>query len=121
MKKVIRLTESDLSRIVRRVIKEQESQSTPEGPTLEYFKKNPKGSLTSYFAFVKSVNNDFKQLELHPNFFSELRTDNPNELNSKLPEEEIEWNYELALGERKINVKPKKLNLSAKYWFYIKK
>ena len=118
MKRIIRLTENDLTRIVKRVIKEQ---STPEGPTLEYFKKYPKGSLTSYFAFVESVNNDFKQLELHPNFFSELRTDNPNELNSKLPQEEIEWKYELAPGERNINVKPKKLNLSAKYWFYIKK
>ena len=61
MKKIIRLTESDLTRIVRRVIKEQESQMTDEqidmeienmdendGGKLEEFVKRMGKNITKY-------------------------------------------------------------------------
>ena len=58
MKRIIRLTESDLTRIVRRIISEQDATITPNH---EYFKQNPKGILViddmgSYLTSINGIN-----------------------------------------------------------------
>ena len=40
MKKIVRLTESELTRIVKRVIKEQQTQVAPTNNLKNVFKKN---------------------------------------------------------------------------------
>ena len=55
MKKVIRLTESDLTRLVRRVIKEQSEQGADLNPLVSEQIKTLSNSQEKLFAFLKGV------------------------------------------------------------------
>ena len=59
MKKIIRLTESDLARIVRRVISEQDGNPHKEGPAHKEFVHNTESvKITPSQEIITSINNN---------------------------------------------------------------
>ena len=108
MKKVIRLTESDLTRIVRRVIIEQQQQLNSE-----YFKTKPTGGLKTSSDIVLSVNGIENNQSI-----SGLRSSDKWGTWNEVPNVEIEWNYTVSGDVLKLEPINKKF--SAKYSAFIK-
>jgi len=109
MKKIIRLTESDLVRLVKRIIVEQQSLNS------EYFKNKKNGQLKTTDTIIISVDGiDNNQV------IGQLRTnDNWSTFKKEVPEN-MDWEYTVSNDNQTLNLNPIGKKFSAKYWAYIK-
>ena len=111
MKKIIRLTESDLTRLVRRVIMEQQVVD---------FKKVPSGKLTTNHTLVDSINGQ----KIEPvGIVSELRSSDRWETFNKEVPNNMEWSYELKYNsnnEPYLELTPVGKKFAANYTILVK-